>query len=352
MAIRGKSIQYIRANLRAFCAEANFFGQRTYILLKNGRSVPLRDLFTKWEAIRNFYKSLRRGYPSFIRIRLPDARIRIKNNARLIYRDIKSGRTLTAKIALRSAVTTGCLAREIRARKFLARKNISIPVPILVRYDSPRMRWMEEEYIEADERASNAQKSELFLVHHALSLYAPMVRSRPLQNSLRRFHVSWSELQDIFAEAGTETPDAAKEGAWPISLIHGDLSTGNMMVGSDGRLFVIDWEKCKTGPVAWDLKKLFLSDDLLVCELLRALSRPDDLEPTSQMHVAIAMELAQRRRDYKRKLAQHIDQGKERDFAMRLISAREKNLLAAIGGRPVASLFRKREPVPEICTGR
>src|SRR5262249_45442410 len=153
-------------------------------------------------------------------------------------------------------------------------------------------------------------------------------------------HVSWSELGDILSEAGAKMPDGAEEGTWPVSLLHGDLSPGNMIVGRDNQLFIIDWEKCGAGPVAWDLKKLFLSEQHLVCQLLQALNGPGDLEPRAQINLVVAVEIVHRRRDHKRKLAQHLDGGKQRNFALQLLKAREENLLAAIGGRYIAPSYR------------
>jgi len=338
MAIRGKSILQIREGLRSFCNRSSLFGYTTYVILENGQGFSLRNLLAKKRARRQLYKNFWHNHPALVRLSLPDAAIFIKNNTRLIYRDCKSGRSLTAKIAIKSDRRSGSLAREIRARKLLA--HSSVPIPALLRYDSPRMRWLEEAYIEADEGISNAEKSEAFLRHHAQFLYAPMVRSRPLKSSLSRFRISWSELRDVFCEAGTKMPEGIEEGTWPVSVLHGELSTSNMVVGRDGRLFLVDWEKFRTGPVAWDLKNLFLSNKCLVYEVLQALSKPTDLAPKSQMRVAVAAEIVRRRRDRESKLAMHVSRNKKRDLTEQLLRAQDEILLAAIGGRPVAASDR------------
>jgi hypothetical protein len=342
MAIRGIPMSTIRARMRTFCSEAGFAGGRLYILLANGSTLSFRDLLRKSKARRELSESLRLGRLGILWLAISEASISIKNNARLIYTDQKSGRHLTAKVALPSFTRSGCLAREIKARRLLAIGKFPIPVPALIRYDSPGLRWIEEEYIEATEHDRPGEKCRLFL-RHAQSLYAPLVRSRPLQAWLRRLHISWSELHDVFAEAGAALPEIAETRTWPVSLLHGDLSTGNMIIGRDGRLFLIDWEKCGIGPIAWDLKKLFLSEAHLVHEVLCALSGPSDLAPSSQMHIAIAIEILLRRRDRQRKLMHHVHHGgKKRDFALRLLSARDENLLAVISGRATAPFYRER----------
>lgn len=329
MAIRGKSIVEIRKGLRSFCSDSGLFGNNIYVILENGQGFPLHHLFTNKRARRQFRKSLRRGFPGLVTLGLPAAAIRIKNNTHITYRDRESGCTRRAKIAIKSDRRSGSLAREVRARKLLA--HTSIPIPAIVRYDSPRMRWFEQAHIEADEEISNLQKSEVFLTHHARSLYAPMVRSRPLESSLSRFHISWSELRDVFEEANMRTPEGVEEGTWPVSLLHGELSAWNMVAGRDGRLFVVDWEKCRTGPVAWDLKNLFLSNEQMVYEVLDALSKPTDLAPKIQMCVAVAVEIVRRRRDRESKLAMHIRRNKKRGFAERIFIAHDEILLAAMG---------------------
>jgi thiamine kinase-like enzyme len=67
-----------------------------------------------------------------------------------------------------------------------------------------------------------------------------------------------------------------------VSLLHGDLSTGNLVAGRDGRLIVVDWERGTRGPVAWDLKKLYRRAEQLVLDVLRELTPAADLEPVEQ----------------------------------------------------------------------
>ena len=352
MAIRGIPVSTIRARMRTFCSQSGFVGGRPYILLASGRSLSFRDLLTKSRSRRELSESLRRGSLGILWLAISEASIRIKSNARLIYTDLKSGRRLTAKIALPSLIRSGCLAREIKARRLLARGRSPIPVPALIRYNSPGLRWIEEEYIEATEQDNPKERCRFFL-RHAQSLYAPLVRSRPLQAWLRRLHISCSELHDVLAEAGAALPDITEARTWPVSLLHGDLSTGNMIMGRDGRLFLIDWEKCGIGPIAWDLKKLFLSEAPLVHEVLCTLSGPSDLAPSNQMHIAIALEILLRRRDHQRKLMRHVHHGgKKRDLALRLLTAREENLLAVIGGRAIAPFYRERLKAGTRCAGQ
>jgi hypothetical protein len=101
----------------------------------------------------------------------------------------------------------------------------------------------------------------------------------------------------VFGETGTFIPEGVEEAMWPVSLLHGDLSTGNIMTSRDGRLFVIDWERCEVGPIAWDFKKLFWGNEQLVYQILTDLSAPGALEPKIQMLLVAAFRIIQMRRN-------------------------------------------------------
>ena len=142
---------------------------------------------------------------------------------------------LTAKVAIKSHSRNGSLAREIKSRKFYA--DGAVLVPKLFRYDTSRLIWLEEELIEGDKAVSPDQKKELFLVEHAKQMYAPWARSRSVSNSLTRLGVSWADIQSVFSEAAIVMPAAVKDATWPISLVHGDLSADNMIVGQTGDFY-------------------------------------------------------------------------------------------------------------------
>jgi hypothetical protein len=328
MAIRGKSVRTIRARLRRFCSEAGYSNWTIYVFLANGQALRLSALFARGKARQQLFTTWRRGMPALVRVGIPDAAIRVKNNLRLVYADPKrEGVLLTAKIGLPSEVRSGSLAREIKARRLLARVPDPIPLPALIRYDTRHLHWLEEEHVGSSEPSSPEQKVGLFLTRFAKGLYGPFVRSRPVSDSLKKLSIDWPELEEIAAESGT-LPISERDATWPVSVAHGDLSPGNMVAGIGGRIFLVDWERFGRGPVAWDLRKLILREERLVGAFLQSLSSPDDIEPGDQMRLVLAMRLVQRRRERSLKFSYMMShQGRGREQALQLLQAREQILL-------------------------
>jgi tRNA A-37 threonylcarbamoyl transferase component Bud32 len=301
-AVRGISAENIRERFERFCAERGYQDVATYFLLATGRGTSLEKIKTE-EGQQNLRKSLEKGAPIVLQLGIADAVITIKRNARLIFPDEShEGRVVCAKIGLPSAYRTGSLSREIKARKLLTRFNSGIPVPALLSYDN-RLTWFEEEYIAEDKRISEFDKVKLFLTRYALRLYGATARPRPISISLQRFKINMTQLRDVFHELGSEMPSSIEQATWPVSLLHGDLGTSNILADSHNCLFLVDWEKCGVGPVAWDLRILYRDQGYLnhnsvdlVHEVLRALCSASDMSPRNQMLIALIMDLIHRRR--------------------------------------------------------
>jgi hypothetical protein len=342
MKIRGKQASSVRARLGEFFSEAGYAGPSWYLFLANGRTMPLRDLLGGSRSWIDLRASISRGLPALVRVQIPEATIRVKNNVRLFYADPRHGGDLVAaKVTLPSEVRADSLAREIRARKVLPRAAPALPIPAIIRYDRKNLHWLIETYIRPAKKTSNSQKIGVFLANHAVDLYGPCARSRPVSDWLRRRRVTPADLKFIFDEAGVELPESALHGTWPVSLLHGDLSPGNMVAGEDGQVHLVDWEKFTVGPVASDMKKLVLQAPALVENLLHELSRPGDVDPVAQMQIALALELVRRRRD-RAGLAAYVTShlGKKSDQSSRFLDEREREIMEAIAG------LAGRAPVP------
>jgi aminoglycoside phosphotransferase (APT) family kinase protein len=82
----------------------------------------------------------------------------------------------------------------------------------------------------------------------------------------------------------------------PVALGHGDLAKSNLLVGRDRTLFVLDWEKCGTQPLAADLLKLVQQHPALRSSVEHRLSCVTDtytgLPPSAQMRLAALAKLA------------------------------------------------------------
>jgi hypothetical protein len=275
----------IADRLTRFCAEAGRLDVATHLRLVT--SIP--DIMTRGSR-REFHRSINRAAAA------PGIVLQIKRHARLVFPDpSREGRLITAKIGL-PFKNKGCLAREIKARKLLARWGVQVPVPELLRYDVRRVWWLEEEYIPENKTITDSDKLKLFLTRYAIRLYAPTVRSCPVSISLRRFHIAMSQLRDVLREAKTEIWGTDEEVTWPMALLHGDVGASNMIVDQDDRFFLVDWEGCTTGPVAWDLIRLFQREPELVHNILRDLGQPSDISPANQIHVLSAVKLIRGRR--------------------------------------------------------
>ena len=61
---------------------------------------------------------------------------------------------------------------------------------------------------------------------------------------------SWNVREALLERAAA----ILRENAFlPCSIGHGDLSLGNMIVGSDARIYLTDWESAREMPIAFDL---------------------------------------------------------------------------------------------------
>jgi len=303
MSIRGKPLSLIRETLETLRAEVGSGRSRTFILSAGGVGFPVRKLLTSWGAQRILLKSLRGGKPALLRLPTAIASFRIKNNARLFYADgAGESRMRAAKIGLASQNRSGSLAREIKAHRLMARnRGKAAPIPQLLRYDTSKLSWLVEEFVERCPQLDRGQKAELFLSRYAQHLYTPFVRSRPVSSYLQTNRISVNALSKVFARAGSKLPKDVVSATWPVALLHGDLSEGNMIATRERELYLVDWEKFRRGPVAWDMRKLFDLCPHPVRALLDSLSERRDLDPDMQMRIIFAAELilAARRRTNK-----------------------------------------------------
>ena len=280
--------------LNRFCAEADH-AIVTAGLQQASNSDLLNIQKMTPEVRRTLKKSLRKGPQEGSQA--ADLVVEIERNVRLIFPDpSRKYHRITAKIALPWQRRNGCLSREIKARKWLASHEALVQTPKLLRYDTKKLQWLEEEYIAASKTVSDSDKAKLFLDRYAVRLYATATRSRPISRLLRRLQISMSQLVDVLGETGNEIPGLDEGATWPVSLLHGDLGANNILVDQGGGILLVDWERLATGPVAWDLKRLFQHQPDLVHDVLRALSGPSDISPASQVHVVLAVELIRYRR--------------------------------------------------------
>ncbi len=294
--VRGISTECIRDRIERFCAEAGYRDDDTYLLWANGHGSSIKNPIGR--------EKLPKGEPVALLLSIMDAFIAVKRNARLVFADQnREGRSICAKIGLPSENRSGSLSREIKARKLLQRFGVRVPTPTLLRYDKEGLKWLEEEHIAENKAISDSDKLRLFLTRYALNFYKPTARPRTISNTLKRFQVTLSQLHDFFQEVGMKLLSGIEDATWPVSLLHGDLGASNIIIDTHDRLFLVDWEKCRPGPVAWDLmiayQCLAERDDGSaepIHNVLHAVGEADDLRPSDQMVIAFAMKVILERR--------------------------------------------------------
>src|SRR5690242_6051856 len=207
--------------LERFCAAAGHKNLATDLLQTIDPKILDIDVMTS-NARKQFHKSVRKDFRKSAQA--SDLIVEIKHNARLIFPDpSREGRLITAKIALPWRNRPGNLAREIKARKLLTRCNLQVPVPKLLRYDTKKLQWLEEECISENRANSDSDKVNLFLGRYAVRLYAPAARSHHISLLLRRFQIGMSQLLDVLGETGNQIPRFDEGATWPVSLLHGDI---------------------------------------------------------------------------------------------------------------------------------
>jgi len=302
MNVRGRSIDAVQTRLDAFCRSAGFPGSFLYLLLANGRCIAVSGLVRRPRDWRALLSGLRQGFAGFLKLGIPRARVHIKNNIRIFYRrsdrDRASGPVeVTAKVGLPPWFGKGSLAREVRARRYVERRAASVvATPRLYRYERGTAEWLEEEYV-AGRKCTEREKVDLFLTDCASRFYRSSARLRPVERSITRLGISVPDLDEVCAEVGLPIGSLSRGHYWPVGMIHGDMSPGNMMVGPTGRLILIDWELFGIGPVAWDLRSLVRFNLPLTVAVLREVSPEGSLDAEVQLQLALAMQLVLYRKD-------------------------------------------------------
>lgn len=292
-------VQLIQCRIDAYGAAAGSAERFSYVLLKTGKAFTLHRSLLPRQLVRILRSSFRQGTPSIIYAPVGGADILVKNNIRLFCPDERDGaKGYSIKIGIPSPFAIGSLAREIKAHHLISAKlPVSTPIPRLLDYDRKNLRWMREELVIADKRVSAAQKADRFLQSIARELYQMSARSEPIGDSLRKIGVSLSEVQAVGDEAGRSISLNAERATWPVAMVHGDLSPGNMVASRDGRLLVVDWERCRVGPIAFDLRSMYKFNGERTLDSLRMVGGRSDVSPERQMQIAFALDLVLFRRN-------------------------------------------------------
>lgn len=169
--------------------------------------------------------------------------------------------------------------------------KLAVPslIPQMMDYDKANSRWLVEETIK--DAGNNEQKLGYFLATYSQPFYECTTRFRPVRVEITGRLMSWSN-NSIKARLSQLACDGRT--CWPVAFGHGDLSTGNMLLDSNGRFALCDFERASFRPVARDFTKLYIkhrNERSRILEVLGKLSGKGrtDIDANSQMAMCIAL---------------------------------------------------------------
>ncbi|MFC1680857.1 phosphotransferase family protein [Pseudomonadota bacterium] len=282
----GVDIHEIKKRVNAFCEQTNRNKWDLYYF-KGNAAYSIQSVFRSPRKVAGFLRYLIGNGLVIIPLKLRNAEIRIKHNIRIFYLDQEAIK-LTVKIAASSRGRRGNLAREISARKLYP----EFTTPIL-RYDRVHLHWLEEKAVELDKNVENEVKLKRFLDDYALDFYGLFSRPRPVLRVLKRYRVEPEEVAAILRDV-RGAPKVYLEGAQvTCTLVHGDLSPGNMLSAVDGRFYLVDFENMGTGLLSMDLARAASRKNIGgILNIIEKCSDRAALSPLEQMWIAAAIRLA------------------------------------------------------------
>ncbi len=285
--VREHDLQNVVSALAAFEHSQNSSDNKFYRYLLCGHYLvpPGRALV----GVRDFGRFLKKQRWSESCVKLPFRAdtIQIKNNIRIF--GYGPAGDSTAKIAISGIFRKRSLFREIHVRRIMDDAiRPSFGIPQILSYDKVGARWLVERQILNTN--NKKQVAEEFILQHALGFYSATTSIRKIvQRPIRG--VAAAEFMSFFTKE-KKTFEKVSELSWPVALGHGDLSAGNMIRDTEGKLYLVDWETSGVMPVAYDLMHLYVrSPDLreTILEVIGNLGAQDTDVASPEMQMALAL---------------------------------------------------------------
>lgn len=241
-------------------------------------------LFRKWLGhpkvmIPDFFTNLSlKGVLRIIKARLVSEKlvsptsapvIRIKNNVRTFY--VNAPLPFSAKILIGKTRSVKDMKNEIAVRSRVASYN-TVKVPKIsqydIEYDPP---FLCEEII-SGRRADPLKDAAIISQRLCPQLWQTYKRQgivlRKIQDAIETTNVlealdnacnvvewngTWCDKNTFLSSA----VDLVESNFFlPYSIGHGDLSLGNMVLGPDEQVYIVDWESAKEMPIVFDLSAI------------------------------------------------------------------------------------------------
>jgi hypothetical protein len=249
--IGGYSLARVAEGLRAFAEGAGIPRQRERYIVKDRSLVRKSDFVGRAsDVMRTIGRTGR-----LVEIDLPFSarRIDIRTNMRIFGLARYEG--LTAKVRIGpEAHGAVSFAREVRVRSIFAAHLGGAPaVPAVVKHDHRRGGWLLEEYVAG--RMAEEADFVRFCRDHAVAFYGFSARGRPVGRLFSAERIA--AIRGHLAALAPPLAGFAEDARLTVGLCHGDLHPSNILVGEDGRLWIVDWETGGVGPIVHDFLRAY-----------------------------------------------------------------------------------------------
>jgi hypothetical protein len=249
--IGGYSLARVAEWLGAFADGAGIPRQRERYVVKDRSLVRKSDFVGKASDVMRTIGRVGR----LVEIDLPFSarRIDIRTNMRVF--DLAGYQGQTAKIRIGpEGRASASFVREIHVRRIFAAHLGGAPaVPAVVKYDHRQGGWLLEEYVAG--RMVEEADFVRFCRDHAIAFYGFSARDRPIRRLFAAERIA--AIRAHLAALAPSLAGFAEDARLTVGLCHGDLHPSNILVGEDGRLWVVDWETGGVGPIIHDFLRAY-----------------------------------------------------------------------------------------------
>jgi len=212
-----------------------------------------------------------------------------KENAILFW----SGQSQDGGKVLKASIGEKGQARETRMLKALA--GLDGMVPALLAHDSA-LRWIVMEKIDTASSLPADRQAECYVSQIAPRYFTFWgCKAKPARLCLGE-KSTFPEMEKEARYLGLSLPHGWQDGRLDCSITHGGGICEEILLRSDGRACLLDWEKAALAPIAEDLLQVFeyAPEDTLA--LFASLNPPGALAPQVQLAVALALRSRYNRR--------------------------------------------------------
>jgi len=190
--------------------------------------------------------------------------IQIKTNVRAFY--VRTSRPFCIKASMRQGAAAGNLANEIAVRQRISHCG-TISIPRLLDHDvSHDPPFLAEAFVAGTRFGPEHADKIVELIsglwrfyeeegvsHQPISEFVDVNGTKDLLQRASA-EVEWrQEWMPIAQLSQSASAILRKHAVVPVSTGHGDLCLGNVILGDEGTLYLLDWEKSRRIPIAFDV---------------------------------------------------------------------------------------------------